>query len=213
MSNKSKNNDKKWLISRLKTSGSKRRYVIDGDYADERNTKKRKDWDNLPNMEGFGKSFKFYNSKINYGLLVRFLRGKIGYDWNDVHSEIMDRIPSDLSEYQKCVEWFVSDSVEQQKQGLWDKRDQKFIRTPEADKSLMRREYSYKEFYVDPVTNQLCRVPDEPSNRQTKGMSNAELREFRESEEKSNLVARKEKKMQLTEAEKIAKEVLKGNKL
>ncbi|MTI38189.1 hypothetical protein [Fulvivirga lutimaris] len=212
MSNKSKNHNKKWLISRLKTSGSKRRYIIDGDYADERNSKKRKDWYNLPNIEGFGKSSKFYNNKVNYGLLVRFLRGKVGQDWNAVHSEIMDRIPSDLSEYKECVEWFVSDSVEHQELGLWDKRDQKFIRTAETDKSLMRSEYSYKEFYVDPETNLLCRVADEPSNRQTKGMSSDELREFRESEKKSSLKSRKEKRTQQFESEEIAKEVLKEHK-
>lgn len=158
MSNKNRNHNKKWLISRLKTSGSKRRYVSDGDYAEERNSKSRKDWEILPTKEGMGKSSKFYNNKINYGLLVRFLRGKVGKDWSEIHSEIMQRIPSNLSEYGDCIQWFVSDLVEEKDSGLWDKREQKFIRAPETDKNLMASEYCYKEFFVDPKSNRLCQV-------------------------------------------------------
>ena len=88
MSNKGKRHNKRGLITRLKTSGSKRRHVIDGDYADTRNAKKNRDWNNLPQHQGMSKSFKFYNSKVNYGLLVRFLRGKVGQDWQLVHEEI-----------------------------------------------------------------------------------------------------------------------------
>ena len=210
MSNKNERHSKKWLISRLKTSGSKRRYVDDGDYADERNSKKRKDWENLPGREAMGKSYKFYNGKINYGLLVRFLRGKIGEDWDAVHAEIIERIPSDLSEYRECVQWFVSDLVEEREGGLWDKRDRGFIRTPEADKNLMWSEYAYKEFYVHPQTNQLCRV-EKSSNRKTKGMSADELRAFRECEKRSKLDVRQAKKEQQAETQKLVTEILKDH--
>ena len=178
MSNKGKNHSKKWLITRLKTSGSKRRYVIDGDYADTRNSKKNNDWENLPSYEGMGKSFKFFNSKINYGLLVRFLRGKTGSDWNLVYDEIMERIPTDLIEYKDCVRWFVADLVEK-KDGLWDKREQKYLRlTPNEPHDW--NDYATKEFYVDPDSSILMRIKDFPSSRKTKGMSTEELREYRD---------------------------------
>ena len=127
MSNKGKQHSKKWLISRLKTSGSKKRYVDSDDFADERNSKYRKNWDHLPQKEGMGKSFKFFNSKINYGLLVRFLRGNVGGYWPDIYDEIMDRIPTNLSEYKDCVDWFVAQQVEQKEDGLWDKQSQKWV--------------------------------------------------------------------------------------
>lgn len=177
----------------MKTSGSKRRFISDGDYANERNSKRNKDWENLPNHEGMGKSFKFYNSKVNYGLLVRFLRGKVNEDWSEVYSEILERIPTNLSEYKKCVEWFVSDLVEEREEGLWDKREHKFVRTPDVDKTLMQGNYAYKEFYVDPRTNKLLRVDDSPTSKKTKGMNTDELREFRESEKKSKLLSKQEK--------------------
>ncbi|MCT4665444.1 MAG: hypothetical protein N4A45_09455 [Flavobacteriales bacterium] len=211
MSNKGKSHNKKWLISRLKTSGSKRRYVIDGDYSDTRNSKKNKDWENLPSYEGMGKSFKFFNSKINYGLLVRFLRGKVGNDWNEVSKEIQDRIPTDLLEYKDCVKWFVSDLIEKREDGLWDKREQKYIRL-ELNEPFDWKLYTSKEFYVDPETNRLTRIKDFPSNRKTKGMNNEQLRAFREKEKNMKLKKKETIKTEKKQIENKTKELLKKNK-
>lgn len=211
MSNKGKNHNKKWLISRLKTSGSKRRYVIDGDYSDTRNSKKNKDWDNLPSYEGMGKSFKFFNSKINYDLLVRFLRGKVGSDWNEVIKEIEERIPTNLLEYKDCVKWFVSDLIEKREDGLWDKREQKYLRL-EPNEPFDWNLYISKEFYVNPDTNSLIRVKDFPSNRKTKGMNSEQLRTFRENEKRSKLEKKKTIKAEKEEFKNKAKELLKKPK-
>lgn len=200
MSNKEKPHNKKWLISRLKTSGSRRRYVIDGDYSDTRNSKKNKDWDNLPSYEGMGKSFKFFNSKINYGILVRFLRGKVGSDWDEVSEEIEERIPTDLLEYKDCVKWFVADLVEKREGGLWDKREQKYL-IIEPNEPFYWNPYVSKEFYVDPETNTLIRVKDLPSSRKTKGMNNEQLRVFREKEKNDKL---EEKRTRKTEKDNVS---------
>lgn len=208
MSNKGKNHNKKWLISRLKTSGSKRRYVIDGDYSDTRNSKKNKDWDNLPSHEGMGKSFKFFNGKIHYGLLVRFLRGKVGGDWNEISKEIEERIPKNLLEYKDCAKWFVSDLIEKREDGLWDKREQKYVRLDPNDPFDWNL-YVWREFYVDPETNILIRIQDFPSNRKTKGMNSEALRAFREKEKNDKLEEKRRIKSEKENIKKNANELLK----
>ena len=87
----------------------------------------KKNWAELPTFEGMGQSFKFFNSKINYGLLIRFLRGKNGTNWNDVQKEVLERIPNNLSECKDCLKWFVADLIEKREDGLWDRREQKYL--------------------------------------------------------------------------------------
>ncbi|WP_420572963.1 hypothetical protein [Kordia sp.] len=207
MSNKGNRHNKKWLISRLKTSGSKRRYVDDSDYSDTRNSKKNKNWEELPTFEGMGQSFKFFNNKINYGLLIRFLRDKNGSNWNNVEKEVSDRIPNKLSEYKDCLKWFVADLIEKREDGLWDKREQKYLLlNPNIpyDWNI----HVYKEFYVDPDSNVLVRVPDFPSKRKTKGMDTEELRKFRETEKNSKLKQKQSKKIEQKKAAQKVQEIL-----
>lgn len=211
MSNKNKYHNKKWLITRLKTSGSKRRWVDDGDYSDTRHSKRNKDWENLPTYEGMKESCKFFNGKINYGPLVRFLRRKAGADWNQVYDEIIARIPTNLHEYKDCVRWFVADLVEIRATGIWDKREQKYIKIS-PDESFNWNYYTLREFYVDPDTNILIRVKDFPSNKKTKGMSAEELRKFRESEQKQKLEEKRLKRSDNKNAAKEAKEILQKKK-
>lgn len=78
----------------MKTSGSKRERVANGRYADERHLQDNFEFDELPKHESIKSTRKFYNGKINYGLLVRFLRGQVGNDWDVVYSEIISRIPT-----------------------------------------------------------------------------------------------------------------------
>jgi len=95
---------KRWLISMMKTSGSKRQRVINGRYADERHVQGNFDFENLPQHESIKSTQKFYNGKINYGLLVRFLRGQVGNDWNEVYSEITEltRLINELDKITKA---------------------------------------------------------------------------------------------------------------
>lgn len=201
MSNKGKDHSKKWLISRLKTSGSKKRWAYSEDYADERNSKKRKDWDNLPAKESMGKAFQFYNSRINYGLLVRFLRGKVGGHWPDIYEEILERIPTNLSQYKECVDWFVAQEVVHTEDGLWDKASQKLVSVPKEEMKFPFMAYNAKEFYVDPDTQQLCRVHVSFNKHQTKDLDRDELRAFREEEQKQKREAKASRKDRLTDDE------------
>ena len=184
-----KEHNKRWLISMMKTSGSKRRYVANGNFSDERNTKKYQDIENLPNHESIGSTWKLYNGKLNYGLLVRFLRGQVGNDWDEVYSEIVGRIPTKLLDYKEIVFWFVADKVELLNEKPYNKKTNKFIWT------LEQGEYNFNfdhfDFYVCPTTNKLLKVEDKPSRKETRNLENRELRKYRENEKNEK---RKEKK-------------------
>jgi|GEM_PF-3717642 len=96
----------------MKTSGSKRDHLINGRFADERNTKKYSQIEMLPQHESVKKTGEFYNGRINTQLLIRFLRGQIGKDWDSVYSEIISRIPTRLLDYKEIALWYVADKVE-----------------------------------------------------------------------------------------------------
>jgi hypothetical protein len=150
--------NKRWLLSAMKTSGSRRARIMNGRFADERNTKKYSNFENLPQRESIKSTTKFYNGKINYGLLVRFLRGQVGNDWDDVYSEIISRIPSKLLDYREMIFWFVADKVEYTDNGLWNKRSSTIIWTSGPYDFSQEK----KEFFVNPITNKLERIPDIP---------------------------------------------------
>ena len=154
--------NKRWLMSMMKTSGSKRERILNGRYADDRHDQKNELPEELPARESIKATFKFYNNKINYGLLVRFLRKQVGNDWDEVHAEIISRIPTKLLDYKEMIYWFVADKVEIRDEKLWNKRTQKFIWNGESvePKPFEQRVDmpEWKEFYVDPATNKLVHI-------------------------------------------------------
>lgn len=153
----------------MKTSGSKRDHIINGNYADERHKKNDIEFEDLPAQESIKSTRKFYNAKINYGLLVRFLRGQVGNDWNEVYSEIISRIPTKLLDYKEMIFWFVADKVEFIDGRLWNKKSQQFIWTGEIYKlvhfSQIKTQPEFKEFYVDPTTNKLVQIQQKSFKR------------------------------------------------
>jgi len=146
----------------MKTSGSKRKYVANGSYAEERHLQNKTELEELPQHERIKSTQKFYNGKVNYGLLVRFLRGQVGNDWNEVYSEIISRIPTKLLDYKEMVYWFVADQVEIIDGRPWNKKSQRFIWTGEDYEAVHHKKYKeqpeFMEFYVDPDTNKLVHI-------------------------------------------------------
>lgn len=134
----------------MKTSGSKRERVANGRYADERHLQDNFELEDLPQHESIKMTKKFYNGKINYGLLVRFLRGQVGNDWDEIYSEIISRIPTKLLDYKEMVFWFVADKVEYIDGRPWNKKSQQFIWTGEDYKpvhhSQIKTQPEFKEF-------------------------------------------------------------------
>jgi hypothetical protein len=157
-----KGENKRWLMSMMKTSGSQRRHVRNGRYADTRNSKKDGNFEDLPTHESIKSTGKFYNGKINYGLLVRFLRGRVGADWDDLYSEIISRIPTKLLDYKEMLFWFVADKVEFIEGRPWNKKSQQFIWIGESFEPVKigqsKQAPEFKEFYVHPETNKLVQI-------------------------------------------------------
>lgn len=209
MSEKNNNrSSKKWLISRLKTSGSKRERVGSYDYADTRNTKSNSKIEDLPTHESMSKNFQFYNGKINTDLLKRFLRTRVNQNWDTVYSEIIERIPTKLQDYKYCVFWYVADKVEIRNEQIWNLKDNSIIPTNNEELySHWSKNFRYMEFYVDPETKELIRIDDFESRRATKNLNKKELREYRENEKREKLEYRKSKKTTKEEINEL-KEIL-----
>lgn len=154
---------KRWLMSVMRTSGSKRKYVMNGSYADGRHTKTDISVEELPHREGIKSTREFYNGKINYDLLLRFLRGQVGNDWDAVYSEAISRIPAKLLHHKEMIFWYVADDVEFIDGELWNKESQRFIWLNGGYTLLhyteMKFQVERKEFYVDPTTNKLVHIP------------------------------------------------------
>jgi len=156
----------------MKTSGSKRQNVANGRYADDRHLQDNLEVEELPQHESIKTTKQFYNGKINYGLLVRFLRGQIGNDWDEIYSEIISRIPTKLLDYKEMIFWFVAEKVEFINGRPWNKKSQLFIWTGEDYKQVhytqIKTQPEFKEFYVDPMTNKLVRIEQKSFKRLTK---------------------------------------------
>ena len=162
--------NKRWLISIMKTSGSKRVSLMNGRYADTRNSKKSRELEDLPSHESIKATAKFYNGKINYRLLVRFLRTQVGNDWDKVYSEIIARIPTKLLDYKEMIFWFVADKVDFIDDKPWNRKTQGFIWTGEpyphrVHISEYKKTPEFREFYVDPNTNKLVQIPQKAYKR------------------------------------------------
>ena len=155
MSNNVRHN-KRWLISRLKTSGSERRYVFSQTYAEARHKSKNQELDELPKFEGIGQSPKFYNGKINTSLLKRFLETKVGFDLNQVCEELQQRIPTKLQEYHQVIFWYVADKIEIVDSKVFDLRDQKFINF----ERMFVFGTVHKDFIVSPLDKKLYRYKE-----------------------------------------------------
>ena len=213
MSEKNKSrSSKKWLISRLKTSGSKKRWLSSTDYATTRNAKKGVDFSDLPTHEAMSKSSSFYNGRINTDLLKRFLRTQVGKDWDMVYSEIIARIPNKLMDYKYCIYWYVADKVEVKDGKLWNLRDRYFIETCTDAPYTFKKHYRYMEFYVHPETNLLVRIGDFKSRKTTINMDKVELRKFREQEQLQKLNHKRSKRKSEASENKLVQILKDGGK-
>lgn len=161
-----------------------------------------------PTHESFGTTLKIYNGKLDYGLLVRFLRTQVGDDWDSVYSEIISRIPTKLLDHREIIFWFVADKTKLIDGRPYDLKTNKYIWTPDLNEQEM--DFKHIDFYVHPVTNLLIRVEDRPTKKETKNLDRNELKKYRE-KEKNHRRNRKNLKKELdnrikTESERILAE-------
>ena len=141
----------------LKTSGSRRRYVDNGTYADDRIPRATSfHEEDLPKHESIKNTREFYNGKINYSLLKRFLQTQVGKPWELVQAEILNRIPTRLMHHKEIIYWFVADQVELVNGRLWNRRSNRFIATKNTFESFETTEQV--DFYVNPESGILVKT-------------------------------------------------------
>jgi hypothetical protein len=151
-----RNHNKRWLISRMKTAGSRRTHIINGKYSDEARVKDFSA-DDLPFHESIKKSWpNFANGKINTNNVARYLRANVGKNWEEVYMEITARIPKQLKHFDNVVLWYVADKAEFHDANLWCRESQKYL--------VVNGRYGHRtttlEFYVDPESKTLQRIGD-----------------------------------------------------
>ncbi len=198
MSNKRTNYSKKWLISRTKVAGGKRRiFVYSNDYSAERNTKRNQDWDNADFYSRMGTSRYFYCGKLNLSMLIRFLYSKVGENWDEVYKEYNARVPMKLRQYIDQIFVFVATESAMIHFNGWG---EEVLSKPKT--------FNSKKFYIDPETNLLMRFPDSPTNKKTKGMDREEYRKYREKQKRQQLRERRRTKAEKARINQFAMELL-----
>ena len=122
----------KWLLR--KTSGSRNKHTYKPDYADTRNAK-RGDLEYLPKKEPIGKGRTWLDTR----LIGRWLHKQVGRNFDLVYSDFLKRVqPKYLEEYSDAIFYYV-DKEEEERNLYYSSR---------------------RRFYIDPVTNILCKYPE-----------------------------------------------------
>lgn len=200
---------KSWLLTRMRSSGSQRRYLMNGRYADVRNGKQACDFEDLPNKEPLGNTGRTYRGKIDYGPLIRFLGDRVGQDWDATYSEIRSRIPKKLLAYEDSVLLFVATKVGMVDGTLINLETQGPIWMPNVDLGdWCSCNYDYSEFYVDPITNLLVRIQGSPFKQPRKKLGKKAAgarKQALQAEAKANQAQKDAENLQLLD-------VLKSNK-
>jgi hypothetical protein len=140
----------KWLIR--KTSGSRSRLKSNGDYSDDRNSKKAVDYNDLPQNESI-RNKNYHHTHLDTTLVKRWLHSQVGLNFDDIYSEFLRRIqPKYLDEYRECIYWYVAkkENFEIKENGeVWIKCFGQDVKLT----SSMRM-----SFYVDPTSNKLKKI-------------------------------------------------------
>lgn len=162
----------KWLLR--KTSGSRAKFKVKGDYADRRHAKVD-DPEHLPMQESMANGAP-HQSYLDTGLVKRWLHTQVGRDFADVYSEFLSRIqPKYRHNYSDCIYWYTEprESTEIDEDGrVWGTFYGRRTQLPVG---------RFKLFYVHPESNLLCVLPAPVYER---GPSLADLAKAWEPEDK-----------------------------
>lgn len=149
--------EEKWLLR--KSSGSKAKFQIKGDYAKDKAADLNLH-DELPLRE----SVKTASSYLDMGLVKKWLKNYIDKDFDFVYAEFLKRIqPKYLAEYKHCIFWYtepkanVSFDDDGNVYGIWQGKKTKLPISMQSS------------FYVDPESNLLKRIPEHQLNKEKIG--------------------------------------------
>lgn len=146
--------EEKWLLR--KSSGSKSKYKIKGDYADDKSSDLNL-MDELPLHE----SVKTSKSFLDTSLIKKWLNNYIDQDFDFIYSEFIKRIqPKYLDQYKACIFWYAEPkaNVSFDEQGI--------VYGQFMGKSVKLPHGIHSSFYVDPETNKLKKIPEHQFKRE-----------------------------------------------
>jgi hypothetical protein len=189
---------KKWLFEKGKTAGSRKRWSYGGDFANERNTKQFKELEDAPKKVGMKtRQSKARLNRLDFSRLRRFLKTKVGKKWDDVYSEICQRIPKDIIEIHNPVKWYVSTKVSIKSDGsLYDKIDKQYI-SDEGKFHTRTWKYGYKydahypHYFVHPQTGILCRLEVKKFRTVTKKEGKKKFAQYKTQRNQSDIQRKK----------------------
>ncbi len=147
-------NSKRWLLSKLKSSGSKKKFDYTKDYNREKFVLDQ--FDGLPKHESMHRSDGNIKAKLNLGPLISFLASNVNKDWDFVYSEYCSRIPSELFFYKDIIFDIVADKIEFREDRIIDLKMGRPLFTKET--GLNSPVFSHKKFYVNPINNLLMKI-------------------------------------------------------
>lgn len=147
-------NSKRWLLSRLKSSGSKKKFDYTKDYNREKFVLDH--FEGLPKRESMHRSDGNIKAKLNLGPLINFLSSNVNKDWDFVYSEYCSRIPSELFFYKDIIFDLVADKTEFRESSIIDLKLGRPLLTKES--RIIYNYFSNKKFYVNPMNNLLIKI-------------------------------------------------------
>jgi hypothetical protein len=146
--------EEKWLLR--KSSGSKSKYKVKGDYADDKSSDLNLS-DELPMRERVKSSWSY----LDTSLVKKWLSNYIDQDFDFIYAEFIKRIqPKYLDEYKECIFWYaepkanVSFDEDGNVYGTWNGKP---VKLPYSQSS---------KFYIDPASNLLKRIPEHQFKRE-----------------------------------------------
>ncbi|RZK56747.1 MAG: hypothetical protein EOO91_11490 [Pedobacter sp.] len=146
--------EEKWLLR--KSSGSKSKYKVKGDYADDKVSYLNL-LDELPVRESVKTSYSF----LDTSLVKKWLNNYIDQDFDFVYAEFIKRIqPKYLDEYKDCIFWYAEPKANvsfDEDGNVYGKFMGKVVKLPYSITS---------KFYVDPTSNLLKKIPDHQFKRE-----------------------------------------------
>ena len=146
----------KWLLR--KASGSRAMYKVKGKYSDDK-LRTPDVYADLPVHE----SIKQSKSYLDTSLIKKWLYSKVGCDFDDVYSEYLNRLqPKYREQYRDRIFGYIHrrDSVTIKENGeVWGRHGS-------SNGHPVKLPYWKDErFYVDPLTNKVCKIPAEQLKR------------------------------------------------
>jgi hypothetical protein len=181
---------KPYLFDKGKTSGSRRRYRWGGDAYDRNDKDFKEHLEDYPTKEGMKART---GNNLNFSPLKRFLKARVGQLWDNVYSELCDRIPKDIREKRHPEEWYVATKVIIKEDGsVWEPNHSGVFDHCISKDGIYHERWG-SSYFVHPVTGILHRLEDQRKRTVSKKEGRTKYAEQKKQSRKSDREYKKKK--------------------